>query len=223
MSFDNFNKCLYYSAFMSRRLPEFIDPFQLVERRQLLKGAISLEKMQRLASLLAQNDGDAELEIRFDRDEAGLPYAQGTLKTVVQMVCQRCLSAMALKIETEFNLGVVSSLKNARALPDNYEPLVADEVPISLTELIEDEILLALPVVAIHPDGQCARSTGKVMAEIDGAVLERQASALKRKQSLIEEGDSMYNAAPDGQKEASAEKRQNPFAVLEQLKGKLKK
>lgn len=208
---------------MSRRLPEFIDPFQLVEKRQTLKGAVKLSTMQRLASLVTDTTGVAELEIYFGRDEAGLPLVKGSLSSVVRLQCQRCLEELEVKIDTDFVLGVVSSLNEAGNLPENYEPLVVGETPISLTELLEDEILLALPAVAIHSQGQCAVSPQVLEGGSDtgaGRALNRQT---KGDQGRIKDGNSMYNASPTGQKEEFGDSRQNPFAVLEQLKGKLNK
>lgn len=202
---------------MSRRLPEFIDPFQLVEKRQELKGTISLSRMQRLAESLAEAGGEAELEIYFGRDEAGLPVARGTLTAKVILQCQRCLEPMEFAIDTEFTLGVVASLNEAGNLPENYEPLIADVVPLSLTELMEDEILLALPTVAVHPEGECAVTHWP--AESRRGDLGKRIPETENK-SAQKEGDSVYNAASAGQ---AKETRKNPFAVLEQLKGKLDK
>jgi len=198
---------------MSRRLPEFIDPFHLVEKRQVLKGVISLSRMKRLASLLVDTDGIAELEIHFGRDEAGLPLVRGTLSTSVRLQCQRCLGDLKVNIDTEFTLGVVSSLNEARSLPENNEPLVVEEVPMPMADLVEDEILLALPAVAVHPEGQCVVSTRKDEAN----------SGDSFSQSSVKERNSMYNAPPEEQAKELDETRQNPFAVLEHLKGKLNK
>jgi uncharacterized protein len=226
LDFDNFNDYLYYSAFMSRRLPEFIDPFHLVERRQVLKGSVSLSKMQRLASLSMDPNGNAELEIHFGRDEAGLPVARGTITTVVRLQCQRCLEPWDFELETEFTLGVVASLSEAGNLPENYEPLIVDEPPMSLAELIEDEILLALPAVAMHSKENCALA--QPAAKISDTTARQTSGERKRKpkhkkESGVEGMDSMYNGAPERQAKETDAGRQNPFAVLEQLKGKLAK
>ncbi|KPJ94933.1 MAG: hypothetical protein AMJ53_04110, partial [Gammaproteobacteria bacterium SG8_11] len=101
-------------------------------------------------------------------------------------------------------LGVVASLAEARNLPENYEPLVADHGPLSLAELVEDEILLALPAIAMHAE-PCSMSGAK------NATVEQRKAA-----------DSMYNP-PTADFIVTDEGKPNPFAVLADLKEKLSK
>jgi uncharacterized protein len=207
---------------MSNRLPEFIDPLHLVKQHRVLKGVVSLSRMRRLTSLMTASGGtetgNAAIEIQFGRDEVGLDIARGTIKAVVQLQCQRCLEPMAFNVETEFTLGVVSSLSEAGNLPENYEPLIVEEPTVSLAELIEDEILLALPAVAMHPHGQCAMTPWE-QTQAGGT----QKRKIKHKQNNMDEADSMYNGAPGGPANEVDDGRQHPFAILEQLKGKITK
>jgi uncharacterized protein len=208
---------------MSRRLPEIIDPFHLVDKHQTLKGVICLSRMKRLAALSSQNDREAALEIYFGRDEAGLAIAKGTINSVVRLQCQRWLEPMDVEIKTDFTLGVVSSLTEASSLPENYEPLIVDHVTRSLTEIVEDEILLALPAVAMHADNQCAVLEWKQGENAASPGMASPNDTVKGKQSGIKENNSVYNAAAEEPATEPQESRQNPFAVLEQLKGKLGK
>lgn len=189
---------------MLNRLPEFIDPFALVEKRQGFKGSVGLAKMKRLAPLLAAPSGDAMVEIQFGRDSAGQPIATGNVTAVVRLQCQRCLEPMDFSVSSEFSLAIVSSLAEARSLPENFDPLVVDQPGLSLTELIEDEILLALPAIAMHAE-QCV------------------ADSPTTKDSRPRTRDSMYNAPQSNDGATEHDKRQNPFAVLADLKDKLKR
>jgi uncharacterized protein len=191
---------------MLNRLPEFIDPFALVEKRQGFKGSVGLAKMKRLASLLVESSGDAGLEIQFGRDSAGQAIATGKVTAVVRLQCQRCLEPMDFNVNSEFSLAIVSSLAEARSLPENFEPLVVDQTALSLTELIEDEIMLALPAIAMHAEQCVAQSL----------------TTPTTKDSRPRTKDSMYNAPRSDDNAAEDDKRQNPFAVLADLKEKLK-
>jgi uncharacterized protein len=188
---------------MLNRLPEFIDPFALVEKRQGFKGSVGIAKMKRLASLLVEPSGEAGLEIQFGRDSAGQAIATGKITAVVRLQCQRCLEPMDFNVSSEFSLAIVSSLAEARSLPENFDPLVVDQPTISLTELIEDEIMLALPAIAMHAEHCVVESS-------------------TQKDSRPRTKDSMYNAPQSDDIAAEDDNRQNPFAVLADLKEKLK-
>jgi len=180
---------------MLNRLPEFVDPLLLVDKCQGFTGYIALDKMQRLTPLLADSAGEAQLEIQFGRDSVGFAIATGKVVADLKLRCQRCLELMDYRVDSQFVLGVVASLAETRNLPENYEPLIADQGPLSLAELVEDEILLALPAIAMHSE-DC---------------------------SAMHVNDSLYNASQTQPSVAQEQGRQNPFAVLAGLKGKLNK
>ena len=56
---------------------------------------------------------------------------------------------------SDFNLGIVSTLDEANALPESYEPALAKEGSLALRELIEDEIILNLPIIPRHEPEAC--------------------------------------------------------------------
>jgi uncharacterized protein len=175
----------------------------LVEKRRGFKGTIALAKMKRLASLLVKPSGEADIEIEFGRDSAGQAFASGTVTAVVWLQCQRCLEPVDINVDSKFRLAVVSSLAESRSLPENYDPLVVEQGPLSFAELVEDEILLALPAIAIHrKDCPVTHS----LAE------DSQPRAV----------DSMYNAPHAEKTSAEDHTRQHPFAILADLKEKLK-
>ncbi|WP_455211181.1 YceD family protein [Kaarinaea lacus] len=198
---------------MLNRLPEFINPLHFVDRRRGLKGTIAIDKMKRLASLLIESTGNAELEIQFDRDSAGLAIATGSVSAKLLLPCQRCLQPMEIEVDSQFTLGVVTSLSEARNLPENYEPLIVELDNLPLADLVEDEILLALPAIAMHSE-QClvSESTAWQTDAGDSVVSQQQAA------------DSMYNTITIDQSTADDEEgKPHPFAVLAELKEKINK
>jgi len=63
---------------------------------------------------------------------------------------------MDCPVEAEIGLAIVASEKDAEQLTAVFEPLVVDEEPISLSEMLEDELILALPIISKHASGTCA-------------------------------------------------------------------
>jgi len=141
---------------MSDQLPDTIKPQSLVDTGGRLNGFISLDKMARLSAQLASNDGFVEAQLSFGKDVQGIRLVRGTIKTELQLTCQRCLEVVSYPLDLKLSLALIASAEQAEDLPEEYEPLVLDSPALSLTTLIEDELLLALPIVAMHPETTCS-------------------------------------------------------------------
>jgi uncharacterized protein len=172
----------------NERLPVHIDPIRLAETRRLLEGRIPLAEMTRLGESLQDSDGEVTVSLEFGTDNEGIRFMRGRIQAEVSLECQRCLETMRYPIDSEFALALVRSTVEAEALPSHYEPLLVEGEPLFLRDIIEDELLLALPIVAMHAPEQCSVSTG-----------------------TAEEAD-------DRRKDTGATEKDNPFAVLADLK-----
>ena len=134
---------------MLDRLPEFIDPLHLADKRGALKGQIPLKSLDRLAEMLVNDTGTVNVDLFFGR-EGRLAKVEGHIETVLELECQNCLEAVKFPIDCTIKLGVVTSIDQANRLPEDYEPLLVEEEKILLKNIIEDEILLILPAFPKH-------------------------------------------------------------------------
>jgi len=121
-----------------------------------LRGRLAVAEMERFAPLLATNDGEVEVVLDFDFDPERRAFMRMHLRAEVSLVCQRCLGPVHHAIEVERLLGVVTTEAQAERLPGIYDPLFVTEEPLLLREVIEDELILSLPIVPRHNDGECA-------------------------------------------------------------------
>lgn len=153
---------------MKDRLPEFIDPIRLAGKGERLQGQVSLDNMDRLKTMLASDygqkeHGQIEYQLDFGIDRSGNKNIRGKITAQVEVTCQRCLKTMAYQVDTRVMLGIVLSKQQADQLPDKYEPLVLDSAlapgqttqEVSLTDIIEDEMILAMPATPMHAPGEC--------------------------------------------------------------------
>ncbi|WP_127477372.1 YceD family protein [Sulfurivermis fontis] len=138
------------------RLPLHIDPLRLARAGAQLRGRMPMAEMERFAPLLAQVPGEVEVALDFRVDVERRAFMRLQLRTEVILVCQRCLGPVIHFIEVERLLGVVTSEAQAEKLPDIYEPLYVTEEPLFLREVIEDELILSLPIVPRHAEDECA-------------------------------------------------------------------
>lgn len=139
----------------SERLPVHIEPLRMVEARRVLHGQIPLGEMERLQQSVTGATGEVMAELEFGVDVEGIRFMRGRLQAMVTLQCQRCLDAMDYPIDSRFALALVRDTRQAEALPSHYEPLVVDGEPMFLRDVLEDELLLALPIVAKHDEGRC--------------------------------------------------------------------
>jgi DUF177 domain-containing protein len=141
---------------MLDRLPDLVDPIAFAERRRELTGKIKIKEFKRLSELLADNQGEILLDASFYKS-GRLAIIQGKISGELTVTCQSCMSSMIWPIDIGINLGVVASLEQADLLASEYEPLLLEEDKISLLELVEDELLIALPDFPRH-DFECMES-----------------------------------------------------------------
>ncbi len=138
---------------MLDRLPQQIDPVAFAEKQRALQGQIPLTKLSRLAGLLLDNNGQVGIDLSFSKD-GRLAVVRGHIKADLVLECRTCLEALHLPLELEVNLAVVQSLEQAERLSGEYEPLMLEDEKILLHELVEDELLLAMPDFPRH-DFEC--------------------------------------------------------------------
>jgi len=143
-----------------RPLPPRIDPSVIAAEQRLLEGSLPLAAMPRLCAVVDCHQGEARLRLQGRIDEAGYRLLDGHVQTQLEMQCQRCMQAVKIAIDTDFLLALVASEQQATRLPDDYEPLIAEGEELLLAELVEDELLLGLPLVARHELGECRAGVG---------------------------------------------------------------
>ncbi|WP_455217635.1 YceD family protein [Kaarinaea lacus] len=175
---------------MSDRFTEIIDPLALATKGRTVEGKVALKECGRLLPLLRSSEGDIEFSLSFDIDESGIPRVRGKTQATLILQCQRCMEDMEYPVVSKVRLGIVPTRKAAEDLPDNYEPLVRDDET-SIVSILEDELILALPIVAMHKVEDCPQGD----------------AFIKHAENTV---------IDDGNKQDSG--RKNPFAVLEQLK-----
>lgn len=142
---------------MEKFIPEYVDPYRLAEQNLHLDGLVKLVDMHRLKSscLSVGEDENVSVNLHFGIDEQKLPYIKGHLKANLGLQCQRCLERLTYEIISDFALGIVKSLDEEKALPDQYEPAMVHEGQLALRELIEDELILNLPIIPRHEPEVC--------------------------------------------------------------------
>jgi len=140
---------------MSTLLPLYIYPRQLPAEGVCVSGRLKLQNMRRLAEFLVKPIAfDVQVALEFGR-MGKICTITGRLRCELVLVCQRCLQPTPLLVDHEFTLALLNHEKDAKQLPDQYESLLITDDPISVIEIVEDELLLVLPLVPMHAQADC--------------------------------------------------------------------
>ncbi|MFQ5642366.1 MAG: YceD family protein [Thiogranum sp.] len=131
-------------------LPERIEPVGLADAGRSFRGEVPVSELMRLGPSLSSTDGALRAELEFRRDERRIRILAGHIEGSVELVCQRCLKALRFPLEIDFRLGIVADNDEIDRLPDGYEPILATGEPLRTFDVIEDEVLLAIPLIPLH-------------------------------------------------------------------------
>jgi uncharacterized protein len=135
-----------------------IDSLEFAHAEQQLHGSLPVESLNRLEDVLFDPHGRLVYEVRGSLDERNRPRLELKIGGNLHLQCQRCLGLL------EYDVDVVNTLllvpPGAPADPEVDDPEAPDVIEASpeldVAGLIEDEVLLSLPLAPRHPEGACA-------------------------------------------------------------------
>jgi len=143
---------------MPSDLSQAINPLRLAKSRERIEGSLPLGSFERLKDDLLEKTGTLEYQLVFDIDESGACVIQSIIDAQLMLECQRCLHPVVIEIHKSSLLGLVKDKDEIDNLAVEYEPLQLDEDTISVQSLIEDELILAVPLSPLHAENECSGS-----------------------------------------------------------------
>jgi uncharacterized protein len=144
---------------MPEHLPDAIDPVVFAERRRHLVGRLALGGLDRVAPLVMNPSDFVDLDLQFGK-QGRLPLIEGRVGAKLILECQCCLKPVECDIDSRVRLGIVESVDAALLLPEDTEALIVEpEVEILLADIVQDELLLAVPAIPQHDDCQLPGET----------------------------------------------------------------
>ncbi|OIN91234.1 MAG: hypothetical protein AUJ20_11545 [Comamonadaceae bacterium CG1_02_60_18] len=142
---------------MNQQHPPHIDVRQAAQKEQVLQGRETLSNYERLVDVSQGLDANhtvdwtARFEQRVNTSGERAAWLHLTLATQLHLVCQRCLGWVAVPINVERDFRFVATEALAQEQDDDAdEDVLVTRRDFDLVELIEDEVLLALPLVPRH-------------------------------------------------------------------------
>ncbi len=154
---------------MSKQLPDLIEPGQAARSGQRYRLRVAQSHFPRLMEML-QDDGARPVEVSldfFEEAETGYPAFTLRLKTPLSLQCQRTLEAYDEPVDETYSAVVVNDEAEAKLVPRQYDTWLLDAPRLNPWQMIEDELLLAIPQVPRKPGEPLVWLDGDEAAEQD--------------------------------------------------------
>ena len=149
---------------MSEGWSKLLDIGPLADGRAEIDFSIPLKEFPRVLPLLAGPDGTARGRVNFGR-EGRLAVAEVAVAADATMLCQRCLAPLNWPLKSTGRAALVATPAEAERVPETLETVLAPEHRISIRDLVEEELLLALPLVPRHENDECAGDRAGTLVE----------------------------------------------------------
>lgn len=153
----------------------------MVTARRGFEGRLPLSSMHRLREVLADDEGEVtaaevpaaevpasevHFALEFDRDALQVPYVELRIDARLPLLCQRSLQRFLFPVSIVQRLGLIRDEADEAALPPGYEPLlVPADGELRPAELVEDELILAVPLVPVSPGSESVERDWPIQAD----------------------------------------------------------
>jgi uncharacterized protein len=129
---------------------EPLDVGQLAAQQIHFEREFPIDGFARVRDSLARPEGQAAAQFRF-HVAGSYPALEGAVRARAWLTCQRCLREFETTLESPVRVAFVARDAEASRVPEAYDAVTAPGGQIQLEEFIEEELLLALPLVPMHP------------------------------------------------------------------------
>ena len=151
MGFDLGTPHTYDTRPMSPPWSKPLDIDRLADGRADVDFAVPLAELPRLRSQIASVAGLVRGRVHFTR-ESGFVVADLSMSGAATLTCQRCLEVMTEPVESTVRVALIVAEADASRVPEHLEPVLAAGGQVTIGELVEEELLLALPIVPLHAE-----------------------------------------------------------------------
>lgn len=145
---------------MKRRadgIPLRVKASQAVSRREAFAGSVPLAKLPRLAASLAESSGTLQVELQATRDDEGQDWLHGEIRGRLPLTCQRGLHIFDWHCDVALSLCLVETEAEEEKLLKDTESYLVEDDELPLRDLVEEEVLLALPMMPRCEDPDCVK------------------------------------------------------------------
>lgn len=131
-----------------------IDSLDFARRNGEIRGEVPVAELQRLDDLLASKDGVISYVLKGMQGKDGSPQLELSLEGACLLRCQRCLNGLHYPVHLVSKLKLAQGEAESDVEDDEFDHIPAEK-ELDVLSLLEDELLLSLPIAPKHQEGEC--------------------------------------------------------------------
>lgn len=135
-----------------RQIPVKLKAHEAVANRQKLEATLPVTALSRLSAAIAGPAEALKVIVQFDPHPKTVGRVSGSIQGQLPLICQRSLEVFLWPLETRFEWIMVRDETEEERLLADADPVMLEEEQLLLRDAIEDEVLLAIPLIPIAPD-----------------------------------------------------------------------
>lgn len=139
-------------------LPARVDFRKLAEQRASVEGTLPVTAFSRLKGLLESDAGEIAIALDFAPGKGRNPRVRGTCSGRVSMLCQNCLEPVEVSVNVTIDAFIVATVDQLIELDQDEDGIVCEGSLMAVVDIVEDELMVGLPMVPRHADGDCAET-----------------------------------------------------------------
>jgi len=129
---------------------DWLKLFKFAKKNLTVVDEFNVGDLPRINEIARNNSGKIKVNYSFYVENDTIPCIDGEISLNIYLTCQRCLEALPLSLDLNFNLAFVKNENQAEELSKYLEIYLFEDNELSLIDLISDEILLSIPMVPKH-------------------------------------------------------------------------
>jgi uncharacterized protein len=141
-----------------------IDPVRFARAGSRATGTLALTQLRRLDDLLFDREGAVSYTVEGYTSAKGQPVLHIGLTGDLALRCQRCLERLPLRLDVQRDIVLVAQAADSDPIEDEDDDsdTILSAGSLDLHDLLEQEIVLSVPMVPRHPEDVCRAGPGWV-------------------------------------------------------------
>lgn len=142
--------------------PEIINVKNFFSRQGNLRATLALQLFRRLEQYFNKTEGNnsstIEVNLDFIQDDENQFIVDGKMVGTLLLSCQRCLKPLIYPLSSGFRVKVLEELQvngDRELEEDELDVVLSVGGKLDLLALVEDELIMSLPLVSYHDDSDC--------------------------------------------------------------------
>lgn len=128
-------------------IPVTVQASAAVAKGARYEGELPIKLLPRLAEQVLASSSPLKVELEMSR-ASGYPAVRGRVAAELELMCQRCEKPFLWTLDARINLRLVTTEAQEHEALHDCDPYLVEDDTLPLRELVEQEALLALPMLA---------------------------------------------------------------------------